>query len=317
MDIPRCYSNVLVDTQDIELIINRFHREGDVMLRVKNIEYYRLAFTNKSYFTYPDPSFYTPSDSNERLEFLGDSILGAIVTEYLYNKFPDKQEGFLTEARTKLVRSATLAKFARKLGLHRFILLGTPTIAEIRSAESKCNPTPYFTAHQCSNSACPRTKVKALEDIFEALVGALAIDQGEGNVGWRAAKQFVIGCIEGSMDVMSLIQQNDNYKDVLQRFFQYHKFPTPLNYVDFSPCTETRLFGKVLYIQSEVLQNWRSNLMKKFINNDKYIRKELPQDTVIPRGVILLGSGHGPRKALAEQFACRAAMSVLSIPADF
>jgi ribonuclease-3 len=320
MEIPPCYKNILVDTQDIELIINRFHREGDVKLRVKDIEYYRLAFTNKSYFLYPDLDFYKPTDSNERLEFLGDSILGAIITDYLYNRFKDKQEGFLTEARTKLVRSATLAKFARKVGLHRFILLGIPTLDQIQAVEAKS--TPFFTPHSCCSSICPRTKVKQLEDVFEALLGAIALDQGNGEVnemGWKAARQFIISCIEGSMDVLTVISQNDNYKDVLQRFFQYHKFPTPLIYLEFSPSNESsRLFGKVLCIQNDVLINWnRPNILRRCVQQDKYLRNQLPKDMEIPNGLLLICSGIGSRKTIAEQFACKNAMSIMCIPPDF
>jgi ribonuclease-3 len=320
MDIPHCYKNVLIEKEDIELIVNRFHREGDIIIRVKNLDIYRLAFTNTSYFTYPDPEFYIPTESNERMEFLGDSILGAVVSEYLYNRYPGKQEGFLTEARTKIVRSASLARFARKLGLHRFILLGTPPMSQITSGETKV--TPFFTPHVCAPSVCPRTKIKQMEDVFEALIGAIAMDQGEGEIssnGWKAARQFIVACMEETLDLDAVVAQNDNYKDVLQRYFQLNKFPTPLMYIEFSPVVDNgRIFGKVVCIQIDLLEKWNKPIvLRKCQKQHKMIKDTIPNDVIIPPDIYMIGIGHGTRKTIAEQYACQSAIRVFGIPSDF
>ena len=92
--------------------------------------------------------------SNERLEFLGDAMLGAIVAEELYGRFPDADEGTLTSDRVALVRSETLVRWARAMDLGSYLVLGNGE----RISES------------------PRDRI--LAGAFEALVGAITIDQG-------------------------------------------------------------------------------------------------------------------------------------------
>ena len=78
-----------------------------------NIRLYELAFRHRSIAKEIKDGV---KDSNERLEFLGDSVLGAIITDYLFKKFPYKDEGFLTEMRSKMVSRAYLNKLALKIG---------------------------------------------------------------------------------------------------------------------------------------------------------------------------------------------------------
>lgn len=88
----------------------------------------------------------------ERLEFLGDSILGFVIAEVLYNKFPDGDEGKLSQVRSKLVKGVTLAKLALELQLDEYIILG----------DSEKNGT--------------HKREKILEDVVEAIIGAIYID---------------------------------------------------------------------------------------------------------------------------------------------
>ena len=83
----------------------------------KNIELYKLAFTHKSVSS--KSAGYTIS--NERLEYLGDAVLSAIVAQFLFKKFPTKQEGFLTEMRAKIVSRSSLNKLSLKFGLQNLI----------------------------------------------------------------------------------------------------------------------------------------------------------------------------------------------------
>lgn len=101
--------------------------------------------------------------SYERLEFLGDSVLGSLVAYRLYSQFPKLDEGGLTRLKIALVSGKTLAKVARSLGLSQLILFGE---SELGSGA--------------------RGMRKALEDVYEALVGALFIDGGA-----EVAEQFV------------------------------------------------------------------------------------------------------------------------------
>ena len=78
-----------------------------------NITIYKLAFSHKS--SQNDKSFL--SQNNERLEYLGDAVLGTIVAEYLFKKYPDSDEGFLTKMRSKIVKRKTLNRIGDKMEL--------------------------------------------------------------------------------------------------------------------------------------------------------------------------------------------------------
>jgi ribonuclease-3 len=84
----------------------------------KNIALYKLAFTHRS----ATQNLRSVCYNNERLEFLGDSIIGAIVSDYLYEKFPNSREGFLTQIRSKIVGRAALDNLARELKLEKLLV---------------------------------------------------------------------------------------------------------------------------------------------------------------------------------------------------
>lgn len=114
----------------------------------KNLSIYVEALTHRSYANEHNQNY-----SYQRLEYLGDSVLGFLTAEYLYKKFPNKHEGDLTVIRKKLVCSNTETAIARQLGLQNFILLGV--------------------------GAAKSTGIdKILEDCFESLIGAIYLDQG-------------------------------------------------------------------------------------------------------------------------------------------
>ena len=89
--------------------------------RITDISYYEQAFLHRSYLNVLKSDRNIDTISNERLEFLGDSVLGLIVTDYLFNFFPDIKEGDLTKIRSRLVNKHTLAFVANKIGLYQFI----------------------------------------------------------------------------------------------------------------------------------------------------------------------------------------------------
>jgi ribonuclease-3 len=120
----------------------------------------RQAFTHRSYL---NENRNLKIDHNERLEFLGDAVLELIVTDYLYHKYPKKPEGELTSFRSSLVNSTTLAEVSTKIGINDFLLLS--------HGESKDTG---------------RARTYILANTFEALLGALYLDQG-----YDAAKEFV------------------------------------------------------------------------------------------------------------------------------
>jgi ribonuclease-3 len=168
--------------------------------KVKDISLYLRAFTHKSAL-----KKYTLTESFETLEFMGDSVLGFIITKMLFDRYEVEQEGFLTKARTKLVRGATLAHVARHLNLDRWVLM-----------DDKGSRNGWM-----SND-------KILEDVFEALVGAIYLD-----LGLLYAKRFVLDIFNNPEIIdMNKIMIDDNFKDQLMRYCQQSKIPLPVYTVE-------------------------------------------------------------------------------------
>jgi ribonuclease-3 len=129
--------------------------------------------------------------SNERLEFLGDAMLGAITAEYLYKHDPSADEGQLTRHRVAAVRAETLVRWARELDVHEALYLGT--------------------GEQVTHSARDRM----LAGAFEALVGAIHIDRGR-----EVAERFVLGFLERDLDRILQQEAVANPKGRLQEVLQ-------------------------------------------------------------------------------------------------
>jgi dsRNA-specific ribonuclease len=129
-ETPYNNKNVLITTEDVNKILKRF----DIEVECENIGFYRKALVNKSYVTRKNENFVTgnencPDDclplqeeSNERFEFLGDSVLSTTVANYLYERYPEQQEGFLTKMRSKLVNGYMLADLCRHVGLNKWVI---------------------------------------------------------------------------------------------------------------------------------------------------------------------------------------------------
>lgn len=163
---------------------------------VENPHIYIRALRHRS--TLADDN-YSPTDSYERLEFLGDAVLDLIVTEIIFDLFPEEEEGFLTKLRAKLVKGDTLAEFARELDLNELLLL----------------------ADRAHGQGIEDSK-SVLSDVFEALVGALYLD-----AGYRPASQFVRKVIKRYINFDTIINTLDNYKSLLLEFAQANKMDIP------------------------------------------------------------------------------------------
>ncbi|MFO8087533.1 MAG: ribonuclease III [Bacteroidales bacterium] len=151
-----------------------------------NIFLYKLALTHKSVAEEIKEGV---KDSNERLEFLGDAILGSVVADFLFKKYPFKDEGFLTETRSKIVSRSHLNTLSRKLGLDKLILS-----AGYKQTNSK----------------------SILGDAFEAFVGAMYLDKG-----YESCYRLLLdNIIKVHVDLDSLIQKDINYKSTLIEWSQ-------------------------------------------------------------------------------------------------
>ena len=164
-----------------------------VGFKPKNEQLYQNAFVHKSACKDLNMASY------ERLEFVGDSVISMIVAQYLYEKYPDENEGFLTRIRTKIVSSKGLSGLATILELHKYILMNE------KAMRNSWNKNP-----------------RILEDAFEALMGALYLDKG-----LEYCKKFLIRLIEKYLKFDELIEDT-NYKDILMRYVQSNNMKSPL-----------------------------------------------------------------------------------------
>lgn len=147
--------------------------------KVKDMKLYQRAFTHKSALK----RYSGLTGSYETLEFMGDSVLGFIITKHLFDLHEKEQEGFLTKARTKMVRGKTLCEISKKLGLHEHILM------DEKGERNGWNTNEHI-----------------MEDVFEAFVGAIYLD-----LGMVHAKRFVLD----SFTKVETSFADDNWKDQL------------------------------------------------------------------------------------------------------
>ena len=154
---------------------------------IRHLDPYRIALTHKSASVRDSVC---GKLNNERLEYLGDAILGSVVADFLYHKYPLEAEGVLTRMRSKLVNRARLNTLSRKLGLHD--LLNT------------CG---------CDNS------VSADGNAFEAVVGAIYLDQG-----FRKTYKIIVNNIFCThLDIDQIFREDDDYKSRILIWAQHNR----------------------------------------------------------------------------------------------
>ncbi len=155
----------------------------------QNLRLYDLAFIHKSASVVDSQGNLV---NNERLEYLGDAILGAIIADFLYNRFPQEDEGFLTKTRSKLVNRAILTQLTHDMGLHIFI---------------------------DSNTTKKIDKSHIYGDALEALIGAIYLDRD-----YQAAKFFVTKKILPQfVDLREIEHEDSNFKSQLIEWSQKNK----------------------------------------------------------------------------------------------
>lgn len=158
-------------------------------LTPRNLELYRLSISHTS------ASKISPNtgqrESNERLEYLGDAILGAVIADYLFKKYPFENEGFLTEIRSRIVNRESLNNLARKIGLDKLI--------------------------QYDGNPKNRSAYKSvMGDALEAFVGAVYLDHG-----FKRCYRFIISrLIHPHLDLDDIITRNKNFKSIVIEWAQ-------------------------------------------------------------------------------------------------
>ncbi len=173
-----------------------------------NVSLYKLALLHRSAASHHNGH----RISNERLEYLGDAVLSSIVADYMFKKFPYKEEGFLTEMRSKLVSRDSLNKLSHKLGIDAFIQSNQDSRSHFRSMGG---------------------------DAFEALIGAMYLDRG-----YNFAKNVVINrIINVHYDIDELEKLENNFKSKLIEWSQKERKEVKFNVV-----SESGAGGKKQYV---------------------------------------------------------------------
>lgn len=163
----------------------------------KDLALLQQALTHRSYLNEnPDLNL----TSNERLEFLGDAVLGFVVAEKLYDQFPESTEGALTNLRSVLVRGETLSRIASRLHLQDYLYLG--------KGEDESGGR-----HRSRNLSCA----------LEAVIGAVLVDQG-----LEAARSFVLRILDDEFERLAESEVKSDSKSRLQEIIQSEQKITPV-----------------------------------------------------------------------------------------
>lgn len=319
MDNPH---NQLITKEDVENILNYFENIGDngERLTINNLEYYQQAFTHESYYQSVQNQLinknenqkiylnYFPQCSSERLEYLGDHILKAIIGRYLYQRFTDEREGFLTKLKIKIEKCSMLHKIADTLGFKRFLLLSIQVENQTIVDLDRGRNTPSY-----------------CEDSFEAFVGSILEDFGDK--GYVYADRFVRSVIDNIIDFAELISKNDNFKDSLQRYFQSLKWKTPVySSVQEQGPIYRRVFTRGLFISndqclelSEIVQKqiheYTVEILEYYKKSEPTVYNELISK--VYSGYSILGIGVGRKVVNAEQECAKRCLLQLNLQLNY
>lgn len=178
----------------------------------KNISLYKQAFLHSST---------RGSVNNERLEFLGDAVLGAVIAEHLFKLYPYKDEGFLTQLRSKIVNGQNLQHLALKLGIDKHLKVG------LKESE--------------------KSKSSVYGDAFEALIGAVYLDKG-----FVVCKNFILKrIIKMHVDIDELMNTDSDFKSMLQIHCQKNKLTLEYRLLSEEQKGKTKVFTVQVFIDNK------------------------------------------------------------------
>lgn len=208
--LNRILNNLSAD--DKQLLLQLEHLLG---FSPSHISYYRLALMHRS-----KPEDVT--DSNERLEFLGDAILGAIIAEYLFKKYPYQPEGYLTELRSKIVRRETMNNVALRMGLNKLV-------------QYNKNDRGLSRSHIFGNA-------------LEALIGAVYLDKG-----FIKTRNFILNqIVREYIDLDTMESTDTNYKNQLLSWAQRNNHVLSFDTLDEKMDAARKLFTVGIVLDGEL-----------------------------------------------------------------
>ncbi|MBK0404898.1 ribonuclease III [Adhaeribacter sp. BT258] len=187
-------------------------------LEPQNVRLYRTALTHTSVLKQTSAGRH---ETNERLEFLGDAILGAVVAEFLYKKFPYKQEGFLTEIRSRIVNREMLNSVAIRIGLNTLV-----------KTDQGANNFRYKSING---------------NALEALVGAIYLDKG-----YKTTRRFILDVlVKPHIDVHTLVTTTANFKSKLIEWAQSQNKAIRFEIVNVKPQGNVTEFTSEVFLNDE------------------------------------------------------------------
>jgi ribonuclease-3 len=303
--------NVQITPQEIEELLSKY----GLNIRINNFELYKRAFINKSYIRHPQnknvqnnitiapkPDNCLPlyTKSNERLEFLGDGMLECICKFSLYRRFPKENEGFMTEKKIALVKNESIGRLALEMGLNRWFILS-------KHAESKQ----------------VRTNLKKLGCLFESFIGALFLDMNKIEVrdeegwfqhvfmtgpGFQIVQIFIENIFERHVDWVKLIENDDNYKNILQELIQ-KEFKTTPHYAEIQEHHTDFGYNMGVYLcLGQPIFGLRHQDAVPITQIEGGFEEIHRQMSITGRVFIFLGGGKHKIKKKAEQIACDSAI---------
>lgn len=244
------YTNNVINYPFIDYIIKSYvpelqHLEQSKKVKMALFEEAMLHVSTKT--TDADKTY-------ERLEYLGDSIFHMIMTEYLYLRYDEEAEGFLTRLRIRIERGDSMAEFTKILELDYFIQTnGIPLNDHI------------------------------LEDVFEAFIGAFYL-----NFGLRSTKIFIINLIEKHKNLSEIIYHDDNYKDLLLRYFHQMKWGHPIYLEGNKKYSGSKTSKKKKFIS--IVKNPSGIIIGRGLENSKKKAEQTAsENALISLGVIING----------------------------
>ena len=220
--------NKLLTKNTIQNILKKF----GIFQNINNLDLYQDAMVHESYtiskikticsrdnvkiVKNPDGCVLLRERSYERLEFLGDAVIENIIVSYLYRRYPDQREGFLSSMKMNLVNRITLGHLAKIIGLNEYLVIGR-TLDDLQNA---------------------RDEDKILCDVFEAFIAAIYLDFNNdkhgflssfiSGAGYQVAELFLINLIEdehSQLDITTFILDDRNYKNkIIKLIKRVHKY---------------------------------------------------------------------------------------------
>lgn len=167
----------------------------------KKKKQHTAVYTDLTPVSDPDSVVPLQTEPYERLEFLGDSVLHLAIADYLYDRYPTEDEGFMSRLRTKIENKKSLAWLCQEVGLNKYILIS--------------QRMEMFDAR--------RTNDNIMEDSFEAFLGALYRE-----IGFIKSSRFIVNIIEKHFDIVNILRVETNYKDTLLQYHHKMRWKDPM-----------------------------------------------------------------------------------------